>query len=483
MAARTTGSLGRRQSTGSPKAKPKAKSSLAPPARPKARARPLHAEAGTQTELRLPSMSLRSMMRSGKSEKSEKSDLMDIEDGSPMPFQLTVAKADSGNTSGTSDDPRTPVRRNSWELSSLDPSTWPVFGITNEGIGITTNDGQTLDVEKSADFGFDRTIDSHHLASIMEGIESGMLGESSFTTTGIARSREDALAKAEAENESFRHLCWDLISLGRDLEEACFEEPPSHEELLEEARHSLELVRQRLEHRKQLSCQMSPTEAVPEMEVPAPESAPLPSRGGSLKLVHPEAGPGGSGSLPFTLSSPLPSPTQPETRSLVASCSAPTLPWSACCPVGRGSLTPTPTPQMLSLSLPPAPLPLSVHLQRSHSPQVVNRDSALVQVPRFNSDGLLQGSSAQYPCEPVTRAVSPLREYQPPGTATSGASVSFAGYPPAMRPRATTQPGAAVAQRHYRQLWIGSWIRRTSCYETPKVMRMGSHEGTAQCCN
>jgi hypothetical protein len=24
------------------------------------------------------------------------------------------------------------VRRNSWELSSLDPSTWPVFGITND---------------------------------------------------------------------------------------------------------------------------------------------------------------------------------------------------------------------------------------------------------------------------------------------------------------------------------------------------------------
>ena len=48
------------------------------------------------------------------------------------------------------------------------------FGhFAKEGIGITTNDGQTLDVEKSADFGFDRTIDSHHLASIMEGIESG----------------------------------------------------------------------------------------------------------------------------------------------------------------------------------------------------------------------------------------------------------------------------------------------------------------------
>lgn len=36
--------------------------------------------------------------------------------------------------------------------------------------------------------------------------------------------------------------------------------------------------------------------------------------------------------------------------------------------------------------------------------------------------------------------MSPLREYQPPGTATSGASVSFAGYPPAMRPRAATWP-------------------------------------------
>lgn len=90
-----------------------------------------------------------------------------------MPFHLKVTKADSGATSGTSDDPRTPVRRNFWELSSLDPSTWPVFGITNEGIGITTDDGQTLDVEKSADFGFDRTLDGHQLASIWEGIESG----------------------------------------------------------------------------------------------------------------------------------------------------------------------------------------------------------------------------------------------------------------------------------------------------------------------
>ena len=42
-----------------------------------------------------------------------------------------------------------------------------------EGIGITTNDGQTLDVEKSADFGFDRTLDGQQLASIWEGIESG----------------------------------------------------------------------------------------------------------------------------------------------------------------------------------------------------------------------------------------------------------------------------------------------------------------------
>lgn len=40
-----------------------------------------------------------------------------------------------------SDDPHTPVRRHSWELSSLDPSTWPVFGITNASFQPTSEVG------------------------------------------------------------------------------------------------------------------------------------------------------------------------------------------------------------------------------------------------------------------------------------------------------------------------------------------------------
>jgi len=378
-----------------------------------------------------------------------------------MPFHLKVTKADSGATSGTSDDPRTPVRRNSWELSSLDPSTWPVFGITNEGIGITTDDGQTLDVEKSADFGFDRTLDGHQLASIWEGIESGMLGDPSFTSTGLA----DALTRAEEQNESFRHLCWDLISLARDLEDATgFQEPPNHQQLLEEARRCLELVRERLELRKQL--QLS-AEAVPEMEVPAPESTLLPSRGGSLKLVNPEPGIPGPGScrLAFGSFSPV-----TETRSLVASCSAPALPalpWSACCPVAR----------ML-----PAPAPPLMPQFQTHSPQMVSRvgDSCVAQVPRFSSDGPI-GNSAQYPVEPVTRGVSPLREGPLSAQAPSGiATVSFTGYP---RPMATQSgvPALTVSQRQSPK-WIGSWIRRSSCYEVPKVLRMSSFEGATQQC-
>lgn len=375
-----------------------------------------------------------------------------------MPFQLKVTKANSGATSGTSDDPRTPVRRNSWELSSLDPSTWPVFGITNEGIGITTDDGQTLDVEKSADFGFDRTLDGHQLASIWEGIESGMLGDPSFTSTGLA----DALTRAEEQNESFRHLCWDLISLARELEDATgFQEPPNHQQLLEEARRCLELVRERLDLRKQL--QLS-AEAVPEMEVPAPESTLLPSRGGSLKLVNPE----GPGSCRLAFGSF--SPAQTETRSLVASCSAPALPWSACCPVAR---MPMPAP-------PPA---VGVQFQRTHSPQMVSRvgDSCVAQVTRFSSDGL-HGNSAQYPVEPVTRGVSPLREGPLSAQAPAGiATVSFTGYP---RPMATQSglPAFAVSQRQSPK-WIGSWIRRsTACYEAPKVLRMSSFEGATQQC-
>ena len=104
------------------------------------------------------------------------------------------------------------------------------------------------------------------------------------------------------------------------------QEPPNHQQLLEEARRCLELVRERLELRKQLQLsaevenssdllsRMEPKmqgisgvmespvyriminhemdflnfpmdgmgfpEAVPEMEVPAPESTLLPSRGG-----------------------------------------------------------------------------------------------------------------------------------------------------------------------------------------------------------
>lgn len=379
-----------------------------------------------------------------------------------MPFHLKVTKADSGATSGTSDDPRTPVRRNSWELSSLDPSTWPVFGITNEGIGITTDDGQTLDVEKSADFGFDRTLDGHQLASIWEGIESGMLGDPSFTSTGLA----DALTRAEEQNESFRHLCWDLISLARDLEDATgFQEPPNHQQLLEEARRCLELVRERLELRKQL--QLS-AEAVPEMEVPAPESTLLPSRGGSLKLVNPEPGIPGPGScrLAFGSFSPV-----TETRSLVASCSAPALPalpalpWSACCPVARM----------------PAPAPLPQF--QTHSPQMVSRvgDSCVAQVPRFSSDGPI-GNSAQYLVEPVTRGVSPLREGPLSAQAPSGiATVSFTGYPRPMATQSGVPAFAAVSQRQSPK-WIGSWIRRSSCYEVPKVLRMSSFEGATQQC-
>ena len=61
--------------------------------RPKSQALPARRDVQTQTELRLPSKSMRAAMRSGRSERSEVSLL---EDGSPMPFQLKVTKVESG---------------------------------------------------------------------------------------------------------------------------------------------------------------------------------------------------------------------------------------------------------------------------------------------------------------------------------------------------------------------------------------------------
>ncbi|CAK9100256.1 unnamed protein product [Durusdinium trenchii] len=428
---------------GAPKAKPKAKGLV----RPKARASSSlsgsrRVSVATQTELRLPSTSLRSVMRSGKSVCSE------LEDGSPMPLNLVaVNKTESGGSgmSGeASDDPHTPVRRHSWELSSLDPSTWPVFGITNDGFGITTKEGQ-LDVEKSASFGFDRPFDPAKLESILEG---SMPADASFGMGEIRLMRselEETLARAQEENESFRHLCWDLISLGRNLEEGVgFQEPPSHEELLEEARRCLELARERLELRERLQ------EAVPEMEVPTPEGANL-SRSGSLKLARAPAldvAPG-SCTLPSRNWSP------PPERRLTASCSVPALPWSACCPVARA----------------PAP---SVPVQTwpcQWTPQMMSRpQSCAAQVSRFSSE-------PPYPCEPVTRSVSPLREPDALGPAPlalgpSPSPLVLSAPPSSMPPRPVATPlavppAAAVAQRHYRQTWIGSWIKRSTSYEAP----------------
>ena len=66
------------------------------------------------------------------------------------------------------------IHHTSMRMTCRSPRMVTSHDITcQEGIGITTDDGQTLDVEKSADFGFDRTLDGHQLASIWEGIESG----------------------------------------------------------------------------------------------------------------------------------------------------------------------------------------------------------------------------------------------------------------------------------------------------------------------
>lgn len=75
------------------------------------------------------------------------------EDGSPMPFQLQVQKHDSGG-SGSDATPQVPEERSQWELASLDPSSWPIFGITSEGfagIGVSKDglirDGEPPDLE------------------------------------------------------------------------------------------------------------------------------------------------------------------------------------------------------------------------------------------------------------------------------------------------------------------------------------------------
>lgn len=185
------------------------------------------------------------------------------EDGSPMPFQLQVQKHDSGG-SGSDATPQVPEERSQWELASLDPSSWPIFGITSEGfagIGVS-KDGLIRDGEKSLHFALDQAA----LASITEGDAS--FNSVQFASNNVAGSLQEALSQAHEQNRSLRELCWDLVHLAADLEgkEAPFQ-PEEHEQLVFEARRSLHVIHSRLEEVLSLSPEEAPKE--PEAARPA----------------------------------------------------------------------------------------------------------------------------------------------------------------------------------------------------------------------
>jgi len=178
------------------------------------------------------------------------------EDGSPMPFQLQVQKHDSGG-SGSDATPQVPEERSQWELASLDPSSWPIFGITSEGfagIGVS-KDGLIRDGEKSLHFALDQAA----LASITEGDAS--FNSVQFASNNVAGSLQEALSQAHEQNRSLRELCWDLVHLAADLEgkEAPFQ-PEDHEQLTFEARRSLHVIHSRLEEVLSLSPEEAPKE-------------------------------------------------------------------------------------------------------------------------------------------------------------------------------------------------------------------------------
>ncbi|CAE6928717.1 unnamed protein product [Symbiodinium natans] len=159
-----------------------------------------------------------------------------------MPMQLQVMSGASGGSG--SEAPQVPEERSQWELASLDPSSWPIFGITSEGfagIGVS-KDGLIRDSEKSLHFALDQAV----LASITEGDAS--FNSVQFAPSNVAGSLQEALSQAREQNRSLRDLCWDIVALAADLEgkESAFE-AEDHEQLLFEARRSLHIIHSQLE--------------------------------------------------------------------------------------------------------------------------------------------------------------------------------------------------------------------------------------------
>eukprot|EP00913_Durusdinium_trenchii_P002990 g2766.t1 len=147
----------------------------------------------------------------------------------------TETSTDSPQSSGDwasdtlqSGEPATPRRERglqdeSWGLSSLDPSTWPVL----------------KDAFGASSMRF--TMDRMSMASVPEGDERPV-------TSSQMRSLEDELAKVGEQKELLHQLCWDILVLAKSEGFPAKEAPLSAGDLVVEAQKGLVALRQRLAH-------------------------------------------------------------------------------------------------------------------------------------------------------------------------------------------------------------------------------------------